>query len=49
MTEDGRFETLHGWGLEVAVTDPNSIRKTSTVPESMLRGKCPRMLDGGKR
>jgi mannan endo-1,4-beta-mannosidase len=49
MTEDGRFETLHGWGLEVAVTDPNSIQKTSSVPESMLRGKCPRRVGVGAR
>ena len=48
MTEDGRFETLHGWGLEVAVTDPNSIRNTSKIPESMLRGKCPRRLGASK-
>ena len=40
MTEDGSFETLHGWGLEVAVTDPNSIQKTSVRPASIVNGTC---------
>lgn len=40
MTEDGTYETLHGWGLEVAVTDPNSIRNTSVRPFSLVHGRC---------
>jgi hypothetical protein len=32
MTTDGHFDTLHGWGLEVAVTHPNSIKNTSIRP-----------------
>ena len=53
MTEDGRFETLHGWGLEIAETDPHSIRHTSRIPESLYRERCPRVLGvsavGGRR
>jgi mannan endo-1,4-beta-mannosidase len=44
MTEDGRFETLHDWGLEIAKTDPHSIRHTSRIPESLYRERCPRVL-----
>jgi mannan endo-1,4-beta-mannosidase len=40
MTTDGTFDTLHDWGLEVAVTDPNSIRNTSVRPYSILHGEC---------
>lgn len=40
MTEDGTFETLHGWGEEVALTDPNSIRNTSVRPYSIEHGTC---------
>jgi mannan endo-1,4-beta-mannosidase len=40
MTKDGSFATLHGWGLEVATTDPASIKKTSRVPYSMAHGAC---------
>jgi mannan endo-1,4-beta-mannosidase len=40
MTTDSTFETLHGWGLEVAVTDPNSIRNTSVRPHSLVHGVC---------
>lgn len=40
MTRDGTFSSLHGWGLEVAVTDPYSIRNTSRRPRSMLYGNC---------
>jgi len=29
MTKDNTFSTLWGWALEVAVTDPNSIKNTS--------------------
>jgi mannan endo-1,4-beta-mannosidase len=44
MTKDGRFDTLWGWGLEVAVTHPSSIQKTSRIPESVYRGECARQL-----
>ncbi len=40
MTADGSFESLKDWGLEVAVTDPNSIQKTSRIPASMFEGQC---------
>lgn len=32
MAPSGLFTDLHGWGLEVTVTDPNSIQKTSVRP-----------------
>lgn len=38
MTEDGSYDTLHGWGLEVAVTSPYSIRKNAVRPRYMLNG-----------
>ena len=44
MTEDGRFETLHGWGLKVAMTDPHSIQRTSRIPESVYRRQCARAV-----
>ena len=34
MTSDSKYETLRGWGLEVAVTDDNSIQNTSVRPKS---------------
>lgn len=40
MTEDSKFETLHGWGEEVAVTDPNSLKNTSVIPKFMQNGEC---------
>lgn len=40
MTTNGSFETLHGWGLEVAVSDPNSIMNTSVRPRYMTDGTC---------
>ncbi len=40
MTEDGSYETLHDWGLEVAVTDPHSIQNTARRPESIVSGRC---------
>jgi mannan endo-1,4-beta-mannosidase len=40
MTEDGMFDTLQGWGLEVAITDPNSIMNTSVRPYSIVHGEC---------
>ena len=44
MTSAGTFDTLRGWGLEVAVSHPASIQKTSRIPESMHRGECARQL-----
>jgi mannan endo-1,4-beta-mannosidase len=41
MTTDGTFAGLQGWGAEVAVTDPNSIQKTSVRSSYMLTGSCP--------
>jgi mannan endo-1,4-beta-mannosidase len=41
MTTDGTFAGLQGWGAEVAVTDPNSIQKTSVRPGYMLTSSCP--------
>ncbi|NLD99725.1 MAG: cellulase family glycosylhydrolase, partial [Fibrobacter sp.] len=40
MTTDSKFETLRGWGLEVAVTDPNSIKNTSVISKFMQSGLC---------
>ena len=40
MTEDGSFDTLHDWGLEVAVTDPNSIKNTSVRPGFLVNNAC---------
>ncbi len=45
MTEDGTYETLHAWGEEVALTDPNWICMTSRRPRSMVDGEC----GGGRR
>ena len=33
MTEDGTFDTLHAWGLEVAITSTYSIRNLAVRPE----------------
>jgi mannan endo-1,4-beta-mannosidase len=41
MTTDGTFAGLQGWGAEVAVTDPNSIQKTSVRSSYLLTGSCP--------
>jgi mannan endo-1,4-beta-mannosidase len=38
MTPSGHFEDLQGWGKEVAVTDPNSIKNTSVRPQFILNG-----------
>ncbi|BCJ94288.1 hypothetical protein acsn021_18570 [Anaerocolumna cellulosilytica] len=43
MTTDGTYETLHGWGLEVAVTSPYSISNIAERPVSML-SNLPAML-----
>jgi mannan endo-1,4-beta-mannosidase len=40
MTSNGTFAGLKGWGLEVAVTDPNSIQKTSKRSQYMTAGSC---------
>jgi mannan endo-1,4-beta-mannosidase len=40
MTTDGRFATLRGWGLEVAVESPYGIQKTAHIPASIAAGKC---------
>ncbi|NOK57950.1 MAG: Aryl-phospho-beta-D-glucosidase BglC, GH1 family [Chloroflexi bacterium AL-W] len=40
MTEDGYYNTLHDWGLEVAVTHPASIKNTSVRPYSIVHGTC---------
>lgn len=40
MTRDGTYESLFGWGLEVAVTDSFSIKNTSVIPQFILNGGC---------
>lgn len=40
MTSDTTFDSLFGWGLETAVTDPNIIRNISARPDSMTEGQC---------
>ncbi len=40
MTTDSKFETLRDWGLEVSVTDANSIKNTSVRPKFMETGVC---------
>jgi mannan endo-1,4-beta-mannosidase len=40
MTEDGMFDTLHDWGLEVAITDSFSIKNTSVRSKFILGKKC---------
>jgi mannan endo-1,4-beta-mannosidase len=40
MTTDGKFDNLYDWGLEVAVTDTNSISSTSVRPYSFIHGSC---------
>lgn len=40
MTGDGTFASLNGWGLDVAVTDPNGIQQTSQRPRYMTSGSC---------
>ncbi|MBN1246080.1 MAG: discoidin domain-containing protein [Anaerolineae bacterium] len=36
MTEDGTFNTLHGWGLEVAVTSTHSIQAIAVRPDWII-------------
>ncbi|MBN2350218.1 MAG: cellulase family glycosylhydrolase [Bacteroidales bacterium] len=40
MSSSGTYSTLYDWGLEVAVTDANSIKNTSVRPYSILHGEC---------
>jgi len=40
MTTNGTHETLYDWGLEVAVTDDNSITNTSIRPYQIVNGIC---------
>jgi mannan endo-1,4-beta-mannosidase len=40
MTDDGTYAELYDWGLEVAVTDPNSIQNTSVRSYFMDNGFC---------
>jgi len=40
MTSDSTYETLFGWGLEVALTHPSSIANTAIRPYSMVTGRC---------
>ena len=41
MTEDGTFDTLHAWGLEIAITDPYSIQKVAVRPQSIINAEIP--------
>lgn len=40
MSSAGTYATLYDWGLEVAVTDTNSIQKTSIRPYYIVNGSC---------
>jgi mannan endo-1,4-beta-mannosidase len=42
MTEDGTYETLHGWGRKVAVTDSFSVQNTAARPRFMTDPQCRR-------
>ncbi|MGC9467099.1 MAG: discoidin domain-containing protein [Anaerolineae bacterium] len=37
MTEDGTFDTLYGWGLEVAITSTHSIQNIAVRPDWIVR------------
>lgn len=41
MTDDGMFDTLHDWGLEVAITDPYSIQNVAVRPHSIVNAEIP--------
>jgi mannan endo-1,4-beta-mannosidase len=41
MARTFSFDSLEGWGREVAVTDTNSLQNTSTRPVSLTTGRCP--------
>ena len=45
MSSDGTYEGLNGWGLEVAVTDENSIANTSVRPYFIENGNCNASLE----
>ena len=40
MTSTFAYESLEGWGEEVAVTHAASIKNTSKRPQSLLSGAC---------
>jgi hypothetical protein len=40
MTDDGTYDTLHGWGLETAITSTYSILNTAFRPYSLVNGAC---------
>ena len=40
MTKDGTFETLNGWGIEVAITNKYSIKNTSVRPYFIVNKEC---------
>ncbi|MBN2807548.1 MAG: cellulase family glycosylhydrolase [Prolixibacteraceae bacterium] len=40
MSTKGTFASLYDWGLEVAVTDENSIQNTSVRPYFIVNGEC---------
>ncbi len=40
MTKSGFYKNLEYEGLEVAITDPNSIQKTSVKPRLLIDGNC---------
>lgn len=40
MSTAGTYATLYDWGLEVAVTDTNSIKNTSVRPYYIVNGVC---------
>jgi len=40
MTRTFSYDSLERWGLEVAVTDPNSIENTAIRPRSLTEGTC---------
>jgi len=40
MSTAGTYATLYDWGLEVAVTDTNSIQNTSVRPYFIVNGTC---------
>jgi hypothetical protein len=42
LTTDSLFDSLHGPGLEVAVSEQNNIKTTSVRPRSFVTGQCER-------
>ncbi|MBN2274871.1 MAG: cellulase family glycosylhydrolase [Bacteroidales bacterium] len=40
MSSEGTYSSLYDWGLEAAVTDPNSIANTSVRPYSIVNDGC---------